>query len=859
MFNLPQGHAFITGGTFNLQHTEGLRTPEDTRDVRKELRKCTAVGAIHDSIARVDPPRCHPGTRQDILEKLVDWAAEASISHLVMWLFGAAGAGKTAIAGTLAEILAQSDRLAATFFFLRDVETCSSEKHFVATIAYQLAFSIPVLRPHILKTIEDEPLVLVRSLETQFRRLIIEPMKAMAGPLSGSRRPQVIIIDGLDECKSRRAQRAILRIILEHLPTLCCHLKFLVLSRPEHHIQNMFEASPSTTLMSDLETDTTSHRSDIATFIIDKLKDIKESHPLKSTFRDEYWPSLSAIFELVDNSSGIFMYAHTVMKDIEITCDRPQDRLDTILGLSKRKGGPFKKLDELYRQILSTVRADRRSVLLIIGIALAGAMASGEVSGYFGTALVMAPPFIEKILCLPSGTVEATLIDLRSIININKPGIYPFPTLRFMHKSLVDFLLDPARSNELYIDLDISFGRIATGCLTVLKRSIYTAEWCKIGTIYPWDQEPEYLSILTWACNAASPNDRLLLAMLDFDSLPLLKKLYRSNPATSKYYQGAWDRISSFFRCLKSSKAFKDSPAYQHHSTIFGKMLLKRLHAYSKDAGGAALIGFTLLTCLPWPDGLQYEDFTDETLSVSGLRRSSGCESYSSRTIHLSKCIEIFFQDGCRVLELLINTGKATCNEVASHLFLRRLISFLPSTNAVANDYVIIELISDLLCDQQASHEFCVDNSKITNALCKCLSVLAAPRKSPYGMIDISEEEECYILGARVLLDRLCCYSEPHPRSSAPSDCFPSAKIRRRLTKLLNGMVLRPLKEINYDGEESLFKADYDVLVAATKSVTSTYLRAIRRSVFRWLIPGFRLQAEDSTPKPRNHYPVCAP
>ena len=62
-------------------------------------------GAFHNSLQRSDPPKCHKHTREAILDKIVDWVRKRiDTDTFIMWLYGAVGAGKSAIAQTIAEL-----------------------------------------------------------------------------------------------------------------------------------------------------------------------------------------------------------------------------------------------------------------------------------------------------------------------------------------------------------------------------------------------------------------------------------------------------------------------------------------------------------------------------------------------------------------------------------------------------------------------------------------------------------------------------------------------------------------------------------------------------------------------------------
>ncbi|TEB20194.1 hypothetical protein FA13DRAFT_1645330 [Coprinellus micaceus] len=66
-----------------------------------------------NSDERCDAPKCHPETRTAVQEDIISWIT----TQRIMWLSGPAGAGKTAIAGSVAETCEDMGLLAGSFFF----------------------------------------------------------------------------------------------------------------------------------------------------------------------------------------------------------------------------------------------------------------------------------------------------------------------------------------------------------------------------------------------------------------------------------------------------------------------------------------------------------------------------------------------------------------------------------------------------------------------------------------------------------------------------------------------------------------------------------------------------------------------
>jgi cytidylate kinase len=74
-------------------------------------------------------------------------------------MYGPAGAGKTAIAQTIAELCAEKSLLAASFLFSRNAASAgrNDASCLVATIAWQLIRLIPEIREHVLISLERDP------------------------------------------------------------------------------------------------------------------------------------------------------------------------------------------------------------------------------------------------------------------------------------------------------------------------------------------------------------------------------------------------------------------------------------------------------------------------------------------------------------------------------------------------------------------------------------------------------------------------------------------------------------------------------------------------------------------------------
>ncbi|KAF8178753.1 hypothetical protein BJ912DRAFT_650319 [Pholiota molesta] len=410
------------------------------------LQQNVAPGAFYDAAERGDPPKCYPQTRLAILAEIQHWVRNPELrKKLIMWIYGPAGSGKSAIAQTIAEIFAQEGLLVASFFFSRTGIGRNDTSQFIASISYQLSISIPEVRAHIAIAVEQDPLVFSRTLLSQMQALVIKPLNDAAGALTQTAvaQPGLVIIDGLDEARGETAQKELLQALSTSIQQLHIPLIFLVASRSEHIIRQTFNREPLQSLTQGLALDEHYQPdNDILIFLSSKFNEIRELHLSCNTFPVP-WPSQEDIDYLVRKASGQFIYASTVMKYIDSPRRNPTKQLKIILGLADRgKDTPFAQLDSLYDLILSSVE-DITRVLEILSLVFLQ-------TGY-GTYLSV--DFIETLLGYEPGDVAAVLTDMHALIQVpTSDGSNKNNKLRLYHASLYDFLMDKSRTERFFLD-----------------------------------------------------------------------------------------------------------------------------------------------------------------------------------------------------------------------------------------------------------------------------------------------------------------------------------------------------------------------------------------------------------------------
>ena len=424
------------------------------------LQQHIAPGAFHNSDERYDPPKCHPRTRKAVIKKIMDWVKDPTKVALLLWLYGPAGAGKSAIAQTIAELLEEAGLLAAAFFFSRNAAERNDKTRLVATLVYQLVISIPEIRAHVLEVVEQDPALFSRSIQAQIQALIIKPLNAVAADATHTptllSRPRLIILDGLDECRTTSSQTHILNAVSTAVKHLHIPLYFLIASRPEQHIRQAFNdhtgnglGSRSFSIALD---DTYRPDDDIRVFLESTFDEITQNHPSRAHFPTS-WPTSEDIGRLVRKSSGQFIFASTVTKYINSHRHWPPDRLKIIFGQSKPgEETPFAELDGLYHLILSSVADTQKLQDFLMFLVL-------QLFSQFGPCFQPTTTWIEKFLFYRPGEIDTILTDLHSIIYVPPPGDES-GELRFFHASLPDFLLDRSRSVDLFLDQGAAYAKL---------------------------------------------------------------------------------------------------------------------------------------------------------------------------------------------------------------------------------------------------------------------------------------------------------------------------------------------------------------------------------------------------------------
>ncbi|KAJ8079643.1 hypothetical protein PM082_011230 [Marasmius tenuissimus] len=403
------------------------------------------VGASHKAEQQFERGRCLPETRVQALGMIHDWRSSKQ-QHPICWLSGAAGVGKSAIAMTVAPACENEGVLASSFFFFRSDPRRNNPAALIPTIAHGLTSTTPLLRDHIEQVISRNPTILEDTLEAQFRELVVEPILTWSAQQSlcgGPAAPNIVIIDGLDECGDEDAQVRILSMIqsaYQQAPGF--PLRFLICSRPESWIQEAFADEPLFQLSKTIVLDNSlAAREDIRRYFVHHFREIAASRKYRQLRFPNPWPSKEDLETLVERACGQFVYASTVIKFIQLAFQCPTEQLRIILeNVPARRLGssPYHQLDVLYDLILS-MNPDHEKLLPIV----AAILVLPEHQQ------VKTPACIEMVFGLPAGQVALTLRAMHSVLNIREWG----DDIVLYHTSFRDYLVERTRSHDFHIDI----------------------------------------------------------------------------------------------------------------------------------------------------------------------------------------------------------------------------------------------------------------------------------------------------------------------------------------------------------------------------------------------------------------------
>ncbi|KAF6757990.1 hypothetical protein DFP72DRAFT_210382 [Ephemerocybe angulata] len=379
----------------------------------------------------------------------MDWIQARDAPQRLLYMTGAAGAGKSALQQTVSEQCAKHEILAASFFFNVGDDTRNNTAKVIPTIAYQLGQKNTAVRRLIRGAVENDPLIFNRALISQIQALILNPVSRLS-PSEVSGLPYAILVDGLDECSDEESQREFLRVIDYCVAKVRTPFRFFIASRPELAILealrpggHLHKAAYPIQLSDGIRYIATA---DIRRTVTRSLRELGEMRNLEQT-----WFSEKDVDQIVEAASGQYIYAATVIRYVSQPRGDPETMLRAVLdwapaGGKQSRAKPFASLDSLYTHILSKAKEEYEAIDTNENDFLMIFNSYCYLFGYVGEDVLDLPSY-DQILGLEKGTYKTIIYDLRSLVTVKDEKLILY------HKSLVDFLLDEGRSGSSCTEL----------------------------------------------------------------------------------------------------------------------------------------------------------------------------------------------------------------------------------------------------------------------------------------------------------------------------------------------------------------------------------------------------------------------
>lgn len=445
----------------------GVVTKLDEVDITQIMARLPVVaGAAYNSQAEEDNNICLKSTRSELLHDIDEWL-ENTNTETIFWLQGMAGTGKSTIARTIAKRWDDQNHLGASFFFKRGGGDCGDLSCFYTTIAFQLAVRHHDLASSVKAAVDRDPSLMSKMAEEQFDKLILQPIMGLQ---PAKRETIAIVIDALDECDGDEGIKRLIRIFTRTKDVSNVRLKVFITSRPELHIRLGFRAVPGTYqdfVLHEIPNDIIER--DIRTFFTEELNSIRQDYNLMAEGEfhlPDTWPGPERTAVLVEKAVPLFIFAATICRFIRqwMSAD-PEVQLQKVLTFDTKS--QESKMDATYlpsleQQLGGLSKREEKDVI-------------NNFQQIVGTIILLEAPLtvsaLSKLIDVAPKSIYHRLEVLRSVLN------YPETAesrIRLFHLSFRDFLLDPEKEgiNRFWVDEKQSHGRIAAGCLRILKSSL---------------------------------------------------------------------------------------------------------------------------------------------------------------------------------------------------------------------------------------------------------------------------------------------------------------------------------------------------------------------------------------------------
>lgn len=354
--------------------------------------------------------------RQWLLDQIENWRKTKPEAR-TLWLKGAAGMGKSAIACQLAHS-AKSKVLGIHLCKWDETETHDANRY-VKTMAFQLATRLSDYRRLLLNRLRNEFDDSVRLQNakgnTLFRELILNLLSDKVAINAGQER-YYLILDALDEAISSSGRNELLDLVANDFEKLPSWLGVIVTSRPEQHIL--------VRLKNPIEIDTSSSQNQ------DDIRQLLDSG-FKPYLPDDCQRK-DAVEIAVQRSGGVILYAVELLKGVKsggIQASSPStfpEGLENIFLVNMERLCPD----------IGAYRLTARPLLELI------AKSPYPLPDWFA----------QQVLGWSAGQMSDALNSISSLLIQHGKG--KNTTMQFFHKSFAEWLLNPKVRHQYVLEGD---------------------------------------------------------------------------------------------------------------------------------------------------------------------------------------------------------------------------------------------------------------------------------------------------------------------------------------------------------------------------------------------------------------------
>lgn len=397
----------------------------------KNISTLLGVSEIPDSSLSSVVDKQMEGTCQWLTDRpsFHDWQEGRAATPKFYWLHGKPATGKSTVAGHVIKHLEDCGSDCSYFFFRRSDKASSSISDLLRSLAFQMAFANRKVRQTLLDMKEDE-----ESFNKNDERMVWRTIFMARIFRVEFNHPHYWIIDALDECQHHKALFSMWSKIDRSLP-----LRLFITSRPSPSLDRLFSQEKLFVYSEQIKVE-------------DSLQDIRIFLEANSNYLpvEDDSDCKELINKILEKSSGCFLWAALVLKELESTYSEQQ--IWEVL-----RDVPT-EMDELYTRILDgmmTLSRDRELAKAILRwtVFAAQPLTTDELKEALKLDINESLPRLENAI----GSICGNLIQ------VNKQS-----KVEVIHQTVRAFLMKDGLNSEFAMEKVKENTRLAEVCLRLL-------------------------------------------------------------------------------------------------------------------------------------------------------------------------------------------------------------------------------------------------------------------------------------------------------------------------------------------------------------------------------------------------------